>query len=123
MKERKGKNMMTSEERKKKRDQRCRHFNGIQNDLCEAKIGYPEYKNNLPCFGNTDQPCDGYSPFTAEELVEQEAKIQRHMELMQKGLSSCCEEPFDTSQVIQSGEFKNHGPRFCSKCGKLAFMV
>jgi hypothetical protein len=62
---------------------------------------------------------EGHSCPTSED----EAKFKRSMDLMHKGLSSCCEAPFDTSQVIKGGKYKNHGPRFCSKCRKLCFMV
>ena len=63
---------------------------------------------------------------------------ERTVDLMLKGLSSCCEAPLDTSKVINSdqlknhgtlfwvinsGQFKNHGPRFCSKCKRLCFVV
>lgn len=109
-------------ERKERRDKKCRHFNGLQNGTCESKIKYPE--NYEICFGVVWGPeCEGYIPFTAEELAEKEAKMVRSLELMKVGLSSCCEAPFDTSHVITKGEHKNHGPRFCSKCKTLCFMV
>lgn len=114
--------MRTREELKKRRDAKCRHFNGIQNGMCEGGIKYPP--NHDVCFGQGgEEMCDGYSPLTAEELEKKEADMQRHMDLMRKGLSSCCEAPFDTTQVITSGRFKNHGPRYCSKCKRLCFMV
>jgi hypothetical protein len=114
--------MLDKEQAKKRRDSRCRHFNGIQHGMCESKIKYPA--NHDVCFGQGgEDECGGYIPLTTEELAAKEAKIQRSMDLMRQGLSSCCEVPFDTSHVITSGRFKNHGPRFCSKCKCLCFMV
>lgn len=114
--------MRTKEEQKQRRDRKCRHFNGVMNDLCRSKIKYPPDHNI--CFGQIgDIECGGYNPLSAEELVAKEAEQQRHMDLMRQSLSGCCEAPFDTSQVITSGKYKNHGTRFCSKCKQLLFMV
>lgn len=115
--------MKTREEQKRRRDAKCRHFNGAMNEKCDNGVGYPP-ADRLPCWGdNSDSTCGAYSPLTVEELVKKEADLQRHMDLMQKGLSDCCEAPFDTSRVITSGRFKNHGPRYCSRCHRLLFMV
>lgn len=113
--------MLNREQAKKRRDSRCRHFNGVQNLNCDAKVKYPVI-TVLPCYGE-HEGCEKYSPLNAEELAAKEAERQRHIDLMRKGLSSCCEAPFDTSQVITQGRFKNHGPRFCSKCKRVCFMV
>jgi hypothetical protein len=102
-----------------RRDARCRHFTGIQNNICEGGLEYPT--TDLPCWG--EHQCGKYSPLTAEELAEKEAQLKRHMELMRQGLSGCCEAPFDTSHVLTSGRFKGHGPRYCSKCKALCFVV
>lgn len=115
--------MFNNEQAKKKQDSRCRHFNGIQNKLCEAKIAYGKFVNNLPCYGDSDWPCIEYSPLTITELAAKEAAFNRHMDLMRRGLSNCCEAPFDTSQVITKGRYKGHGPRFCSKCKTACFIV
>lgn len=119
--------MLTKEQRRERDLAKCRHFNGVQNKECDNKIKYPEGGiKMLACFGpgvSLELRCDGYNPLTPEELDAKEAEFQRHMDLMRQGLSSCCEAPFDTSQVITKGQFKNHGPRFCSKCHKLCFMV
>ena len=114
--------MLTKEELKQKADKRCRHFNGIQNKVCESKIQYPSFKE-LPCFNEGNFECEGYNPLTPEEQAVKDAEFQRHIDLMRKGLSSCCEAPFDTSRVITSGPHKNHGPRTCSKCQKMCFWV
>jgi len=110
--------MRTREEADKRRAAKCRHFTGTMNRLCTSKIEYPK---DEVCWG--ENYCDGYSPLTIEELKDKDVEMQRHMELMRQGLSSCCEAPFDTSQVITEGRHKNHGPRFCSKCKRLCFMV
>jgi len=103
---------------------RCRHFNGLRNDNCEAGIKY-NFSNfmRLTCWGEDEGSCEMYSPFSAEELAQQEVEFERHMDLLRQGLSGCCEAPIDTSQVIAAGRHKNHGPRFCSKCKKVMFIV
>jgi hypothetical protein len=114
--------MRDKEQLKKRRDAKCRHFNGLQNKVCESKFEYPDdYEVCFGMVGGTE--CSGYIPFTAEELAEKSAALVRQLELLKAGLSSCCEAPFDTSHVITEGEHKNHGPRFCSKCKALCFMV
>ena len=105
-----------------RRKRKCRHFSGRINDMCRSKITYPSDVD--VCFGQGGEAeCGGYNPLSAEELAAKDAERQRFFELMRQGLSSCCEAPFDMSQVITSGKFKNHGPRFCSKCKTLLFMV
>jgi hypothetical protein len=99
---------------------KCRYFTGIQNKTCEIGIEYPV--SDLPCLGD-HQTCDKHEPFSAEELAAKKVAMDRHMDLMRRGLSGCCEAEFNTNQVLTSGKYKGHGPRFCSKCGKLAFMV
>jgi hypothetical protein len=110
------------------RDRRatCRHFTGTQNDRCEAGISYKEARSappKLPCLADEGETCEKYSAWTQEELDEQEADLKRRMDRMAAGLSGCCEAPLDVSRVIPSGRHKGHGPRYCSKCKKLAFMV
>jgi len=114
---------MNREEKQEHRKKiRCRHFNGIQNEKCEAGLEYPDPRE-LPCLKEGNAVCEKYSSFTAEELAEQEKEFKRQMDLLMQGLSSCCEAPIDTTQVIQSGRYKGHGPRICSKCRKLVFRV
>jgi hypothetical protein len=119
--------IVTKEEQKKRRkkrhDRRCRHFNGIMNEMCDAGIGYPP-ADRIPCRGDeAGSICCKYSPYTTEELDEQDAAYARKWELMKRGLSDCCEAPIDESRVTKAGSFKGHGPRFCSKCRRLLFMV
>ncbi len=120
--------MYTKEQRRAHALVKCRHFNGVQNKECKNHIKYPSV-DKMACFGPAykDSPnrleCEGYSTFTPEELDAQDAELERHIDLMRKGITSCCEAPIDMSQVIPSGRFKGHGPRFCSKCRKVVAMV
>lgn len=107
---------------KQRRDKKCRYFNGTSNGECENGIEYPKARL-LPCFGEGDSECVSYSPLNAEELAAKEAEHLRYIDLTRRGLSTCCEAELDVSQVIPSGKYKNHGPRFCSKCKRLCFMV
>lgn len=99
---------------------KCRHFNGMQNQKCAVGIKYPEYKE-VPCFG--ENVCTKYSPLTENEAQKECDASSKNDELIAKGLSICCEKPLDTTQVITEGPHKGHGPRFCSACEKLVFMV
>jgi hypothetical protein len=105
---------------KKRNDAKCRHFTGTINDKCDANIEYP-IGDLLPCWG--ENTCVGYSPLTTDELAAKEAERVRRQDLFSQGLSACCEAPFDYSAVIPSGRYKNHGPRYCSACSKLCYMV
>lgn len=69
-----------------KRATRCRHFNGLQHDKCEAGICYKTLQGDgmiLPCLPwhcDTGKPvakCDKYGVHTAEEIAEQEREIER----------------------------------------------
>lgn len=114
----------------------CRHFNGVQNKTCRAGVDYETVnvvqlpdgtqKKSLPCIAahnHAGAVCPKREEYTALDLAEQEAQHKRTMDLLARGLSSCCEAPLNTSQVIQSGRHKGHGPRFCSACGKCVFIV
>jgi len=99
----------------------CRHFTGIMAKKCGAGIAY-EHPLQVVCIGRPGT-CDSYAPFTAQEIAADEVSNKRDMDLFQKGLSSCCEAPIDTSRVITEGRHKGHGARYCSKCKRLCFMV
>ena len=100
---------------------RCRHFTGIMAKKCDQGIAY-EHPLQQICIGR-EGACEKYSPFTKEEIEKKEAAIRHSTDCLQRGVSSCCEAPLDTSHVITEGRHKGHGPRFCSKCHKCAFMV
>lgn len=73
--------------------------------------------------GETIQLCEKYESLSEQEIQKRIDDFKRSDRLMMQGLSSCCEAPIDESRVITEGQHKNHGPRFCSKCKKLVFMV
>jgi len=124
--------MDRSERRELRRRLKCRHFEGALRQ-CAAGImpGTP-----IPCYGTdislawgnetnktpVDQ-CPQYCPRTEADLAAEDERRARMLRLMSEGKSACCEAPLDTSRVITSGCHKGHGPRFCSKCGALSFMV
>ena len=37
--------------------------------------------------------------------------------------SRCCGAPIDASHAIKEGHYAGHGSYYCSKCGKLAYIV
>lgn len=111
--------------------------------VCKAGISYYELAKidelgyigcglRTPCGGENPgsgirgqivQKCDKYEAISKEAIQKEIDGHDRTMKLMMQGLSSCCEAKIDESHVITEGEHKGHGPRFCSKCHKLAYMV
>jgi len=73
--------------------------------------------------GNVVEKCDKYEPLTPEEIDAEIAEHDREIACLLRGVSRCCEAPIDERAVILDGEHKGHGPRFCSKCGNVVFMV
>ena len=122
----------------------CRHATSIRdNETCKAGMVYDEIMKRkelgdvgcmvrLPCSGkpvgsitrgHTVQPCNKYDPLTEEEIEQEEREIQEIIKNIASGVSSCCKAPIDESRVIPDGQHKGHGPRYCSKCKKLVYMV
>jgi len=120
-----------SSDKQRERERRtCQHFSGIQHDTCKRGVRYLDVRINdgesfpFPCASNNERGhCDQFVATTNEQINEREARITRALDLIEQGLSACCEAPLDLSHVITDGQYKGHGPRFCSKCQKLAFMV
>lgn len=107
---------------------RCRHFNGIQNKRCRAGVDYDSLPVkalhlNHPCHKQEKTICDRYDGYTTEELEQQRADFEARLEALRQNLSPCCRAELDMSHVITEGMFKNHGPRFCTKCGKVVYIV
>ena len=128
---------------------KCRHFTSLIEGLrdkavkCDAGISYYELCKidelghtccalRHPCgwrkMGSTHdgqliQTCNKYEPLTEEEIQQEVDEMNRVMECIEKGISSCCGSPIDESHVIKEGQYKNHGSRFCGKCKKLVYMV
>lgn len=126
--------MSKQEELLQRRKLKCRHFSGMSHSACDNGIQYDSVRQihntnfyRYPCITLTGHEqvsgCDFYEPYTQEELDAEEAKHQRWLDCLKRGVSSCCEAPIDESQVITEGSHKGHGPRFCSKCGKLVYRV
>lgn len=109
-------------------EKRCRHFNGIQNKQCRAGISYSEVVSKIslfPCFADEGaKSCASYIAPTSEEIAQEQIESRRIADLFERGLSNCCIAPLDMSQVIPKGQpHAGHGPRICSKCRKVAFVV
>lgn len=121
----------------------CRHFNGTVNNICKAEqvydtiakkaeLGLAGSMLRIPCTGremgseergHIVQECNCYEPTSREEVEADQKLMDYAMDCLRKGITSCCEAKVDKSHVIIDGPHKGHGPRYCSKCGKLAFMV
>ena len=126
----------------------CQHFDGIplgrnKDKKCDAGVSYFELMKikelgecgcalRIPCTGrkagtmeqdNEVQACDKYEEYTEEQIQERMREIEEMELCFEEGISICCKAPIDDSHVIESGEHKGHGPRFCSKCKKCVYMV
>lgn len=120
----------------KKKATKCVHFTGVQNETCEAGVRYRDVAGGrshlavLPCLPpmphkahETPATCASKRLPTEAEIAASEAEFEQAMERLRRGVSSCCEAEIDESQVITSGRHKGHGPRYCTACRKLVFMV
>lgn len=119
----------------------CRHFNGIQNERCSAGIAYADVRldhepkgvgvvsfprRSWPCMRNNNPAgavCASQSFPTSAEVAAEVAEIDIAEAWIDAGRSPCCDAALDESQVITAGRHKGHGPRFCSTCRKVAFLV
>lgn len=119
---------MTTAQPTRMLNHRCRHFNGVQYKCCAAGVDYdslpvkalhPEH----PCLKHEETTCDRYASYTIEELEAQLAEIDNRLEAVSRNISPCCDTSLDMSRVVTSGKYKGHGPRICTKCGKIAFTV
>lgn len=122
---------------------RCKYFNGahpIETKVCDKGHKYADIVKleelgmygcmcRLPCVNLSSsendniQHCDDFIAPTDEE-IQMEIKLHEEaIECIEKNISPCCKASINESHIIKSGQYKNHGPRFCSECGKLVYMV
>ncbi len=121
----------------------CRHHNGTVNKECKVGVVYDVISRRkelgdcgcmlrLPCMGdsvgsttrgNKVEPCTSYDSTPREVVEKAEREFQRAMDCMRRNVSQCCGAEIDKTHVIPDGPHKNHGPRFCSSCHKVVFMV
>lgn len=113
---------------------RCKHFNGLSNKCCRAGIDYgtvrvvddPPPGASFPCIPHMNTmgaTCDKAEFPTEAEIDAAIERGERALRLIAENKSPCCEAEIDCRRVIPAGRHKGHGPRFCSRCGKLVFMV
>ena len=112
----------------------CKHFSGLSNKTCKAGVEYASVRDSamasvfrsarfcVPCF-DRQLPCEKREYPPSEGIGKDYPRIRHIMTCIRHGISPCCEAPLDNREVLTSGEFKGHGPRYCSKCGELVFMV
>lgn len=65
----------------------CRHFNGIQNDCCEAGVSFNQFTGSLPCLKFTDKgtfTCDKRQFHTREEVEDEHAAMEAYIALLQR---------------------------------------
>lgn len=81
----------------------CKHFNGIQNDVCEKGIGYDKFRDgvrpvfdSLPCFGKCDG-CDSREFPTAQDLADYEKEVDACMQPI-----LCIDEQMSAGQTFGS---------------------
>lgn len=112
---------------------KCVFFTGIQNKECKAGLRYADVRKHcachppglLPClYGNREgHPCDRFQEPTEEQVAESHKEAMDVMNSLLAGKSACCGAALDESRVLRGGRRDGHGPRYCSKCHKLAYVV
>ncbi len=128
---------------------KCKHYTHsremtkYKDVLCKAGVSYYELMRidelgtqgcmaRIPCYGNKAgtivrgimvETCEKYEPLTEEEIQKQIDGIKETEDMLTKDISPCCKALIDKSQVIKEGRYKNHGPRYCSKCHRVVYMV
>lgn len=107
----------------------CIHFTGIQHEKCAAGVALKEVRDDSgpgryrwPCITLANQPrsrvrCPQYRDPTEEEIAIDREAWGQALARVAAGRSPCCDAPLDDSNTV-----KGAGPRFCSKCKKLAFL-
>jgi hypothetical protein len=106
----------------RKRGERCKHFNGIQNKTCREGVCYESFPYKvmqLPCLPDMVKPdfpvgqCANYAVYTPEELAEQERVLKEHLEQMDKVLVSI--KPF--RDQVKKTKQSYSGRLDCAACG------
>lgn len=120
----------------------CRNFTGVQDKACRVGIAYDaatvthepitigpgrSATRSFPCLGPDSNAagvvCPKFEVVTEADLAARRAQVERAMDCLRRGVSKCCEAPIDDSRVIKAGRHKGHGIRYCSKCGRVQFVV
>lgn len=106
----------------------CKHYQGIMEKSCGANVDWDKMFGSVcGCIKKEDTTCKKFELYTDEEFKRleeaQELSTKEFIESFKSGTSVCCHAPVDNSRVIKDGQHKNHGPRYCSKCRKLLFVV
>lgn len=68
---------------------KCAHFNGIQNDTCEAGVSYEPFRGSLPCLKQFDKGlhvCTSRRWITAEEAQAEHAEAEKAIARMNLAL-------------------------------------
>ena len=128
---------------------KCRHFTGLlgasEDDsvACKAGVAYYDLMKidefgssgcmcRVPCLGGKPgdykngyeiEFCGEFEPNTEQDIQDRINSIEQTTMAMQNNISPCCYAELDKSEVIQEGPNAGHGPRFCSKCKKVAYIV
>jgi hypothetical protein len=112
----------------KDRAPECKHFNGIQHGCCLAGVAYNSVRDasqpgpyRWPCLTLSGKEatttCAKREYPTEAELEAEEAECNRVMAALLVGRSACCD-----AELVEQVDERGSGPRFCSKCKKLAFI-
>lgn len=77
----------------KRKGENCKHFNGVQHDLCLRRISYKVNwpAGGIPCIpalinGRDIKPCPFFERPTPEETAAEEAEFAKKFAEIQKGL-------------------------------------
>lgn len=111
----------------RKRAERCRHFNGVQHEKCEAGVCYQELSKTgmLPCLPWHNDPgkpvatCDKRATYTPEELAEQERDLNEHLARMEKVMASIAH----LRRQVRQTKIAYAGMIDCAACGGKATLA
>lgn len=90
----------------------CRHFNGIQNETCEAEIAYLQFLNEnypqFPCIARPDGTFSGACPAFAwkseNEIASKEKAIreavEKHIQMLADNLCPECGSPIEHKRQV-----------------------
>jgi len=97
----------------------CKHFNGVQNDECDAGVRYSDVKDKpfaLPCLPSRIRKCRTVCPNreypTQEEVDAYEADVERVFRCILK------EECPDCGAKLRKEENRHHVYLICDTCEK-----
>lgn len=105
---------------------RCKHFNGVQHNTCEAGVLYVDVEpkgHRLPCIPPFNErcaslpagECSSFVEMTDEELAEEkkerDVRVAEVLGLLQEGKCFVCKAPIEPSRIVGRCKYASCGHR------------